>query len=342
MSGGRRYRPLVQWGAARPPGALTLAGGPAWFGEVEEIGADGARRVITAQALPGAARDALCAVRPTLAGLDLTRPRVMGVLNVTPDSFSDGGRHAGHDDALAAAQEMVDAGTDILDVGGESTRPGATEVPEGEEIDRTAPMIRAIRAAGIDAPISIDTRKRAVAEAALDAGADIVNDVSAFTFDPDLAGLVARAGVPAILMHAQGEPATMQQDPRYADVLVEVHDFLAARLAAAEAAGIPRARLVIDPGIGFGKTAAHNLALLAGVSLFHDLGCPVLLGASRKRFIGTLTNARDPADRLGGSLAAALAGAAAGVQIVRVHDTRQSVQALTAAQAIRTGATGDE
>jgi len=342
MSGNRRhYRPLVQWGRARPPGAMDLAGGPAWFAEVEEITREAGRRVIAAEALPSVARAALTAPRPPLAGLDFSRPRVMAVLNLTPDSFSDGGRFAGQDEAVAEARAMLAAGADILDVGGESTRPGAAEVPAEDEIARTVPVIRALRAEGITAPISIDTRKRAVAATALDAGADIVNDVSAFGFDPALADLVAERGLPAVLMHAQGSPETMQRDPRYDDVLIDVSDHLEKRLAAAEAAGIPRARLIADPGIGFGKTLTHNLQLLAGLSLFHGLGCPLLLGASRKSFIARLTPAQDPADRLGGSLAAAVTAVLAGVQILRVHDIRETVQALSVARAIVTG-TGDE
>ena len=341
MNGARHYRPLVQWGAARPPGALPLAGGPAWFAEVEEITRGAGRRVIAADALPSAPRTALTAPRAALAGLGLSRPLVMAVLNVTPDSFSDGGRHDTPGSALAAARAMLAAGADILDVGGESTRPGAGEVPAQDEIARTAPLIRALRAEGVTAPISIDTRKSSVAAAALEAGADIVNDVSAFGFDPAMADLVAARGVPAVLMHMQGSPETMQRDPRYEDVLLDVYDHLERRLAAAAAAGIPRTRLIADPGIGFGKTLLHNLELLGGLSVFHGLGCPILLGASRKSFIAGLTHAQDPAERLGGSLAAALTGAQAGVQILRVHDIPETVQALSVARAIVTG-TGDE
>ncbi|TCM88099.1 dihydropteroate synthase [Rhodovulum steppense] len=323
----RYYRPLVQTDAARPDDALPLAGGWAWFVQAEELRRDAPPRLLRAADLPEEVRATLTAPRPALAGLSLDRPRIMGILNVTPDSFSDGGRFADPQAALAQGRALA-AGADILDIGGESTRPGSAAVPEADEIARTAPVIAALRAAGVATPVSIDTRKAAVARAALAAGADMVNDVAALGFDPALAGVVAQAGVPVCLMHAQGDPATMQDDPRYDDVLLDVYDFLAARIAAAEAAGIPRARIMVDPGIGFGKTVAHNLALIRGLSLFHGLGCPILLGASRKRFIGALGGA-ERADRRGpGSIAVALAGIAQGVQIVRVHDVAETRQAV--------------
>jgi dihydropteroate synthase len=218
-------------------------------------------------------------------------------------------------------------------VGGESTRPGATEVPEEQEIARTVPVIAAIRReSGL--PVSIDTRKSAVAAAALAAGADVVNDVAALTHDPALGPLVAKVGCPVILMHAQGTPATMQDDPRYDDVVLDVYDFLEQRIAAAEAIGIARARIVVDPGIGFGKTLHHNVRLLQNLSLYHGLGCAILLGASRKRFIGTLSGADAPRDRMAGSLAVALHAVSQGVQILRVHDTLETRQALSLHEAL--------
>ena len=230
---------------------------------------------------------------------------------------------------------MVADGASLLDIGGESTRPGAAEVPVADEIARTEPVIAALRGAGV--PLSIDTRKAAVAQAALAAGAGIVNDVSALTFDAGLAAVVAAAEVPLVLMHARGTPATMQNDPVYDDVLLDVYDWLEGRIAAAEAAGIARGRIVVDPGIGFGKTAAHNLALIRGLALFHGLGCPVLLGASRKRFIGTISG-EDRADRrVAGSLAVALAGAAQGAQLLRVHDVAETRGALALWRAIELG-----
>ena len=271
---------------------------------------------------------------PVLCGLTLDRPRIMGILNLTPDSFSDGGRLTDPAAAVAAAHAMA-ADADILDIGGESTRPGAEPVPVAQEIARTAPVIRAIREAGITTPISIDSRNAATARAALEAGADMVNDVSALTHDPEMAALVAEAGVPVCLMHAQGDPRNMQDDPRYGDVVAEVLDWLRARVAAAEAAGIAPARIVIDPGLGFGKTLAHNLALLRSLSAFQDLGLPVLLGASRKRFIGTISGVERAADRMAGSLAVALHGAGQGVQLLRVHDVAETRQALALWAALR-------
>lgn len=266
--------------------------------------------------------------RPVLPDLPTDRPLVMGIINVTPDSFSDGGTLRNQDETLRRVRAMVDAGADILDVGGESTRPGAAEVPVADEIARTIPVIAALRAAGITTPVSIDTRKARVAEAALAAGAQIINDVSALTWDPDLARLAAEARVPVCLMHAQGTPQTMQADPRYDDVLAEVYGFLARRMDVAVAAGIDPARLIVDPGIGFGKTLTHNLTLLQGLSRFHGLGAPILLGASRKRFIGTLSGVENAADRMPGSLAVALMAAGQGAQILRVHDVGATVQAL--------------
>jgi dihydropteroate synthase len=226
---------------------------------------------------------------------------------------------------------------EIIDIGGESTRPGAQEVPVAEEIARTVPVIEGLRAAGMRGPISIDTRKALVAAAALRAGATLVNDVSGLTFDPALGPLLAKEGVPVVLMHAKGLPATMQDDPSYADVLLDVFDDLAARLARALALGIDRSRIAIDPGIGFGKTAAHNLALIQGLSLLHGLGCPILLGASRKRFIGSIGRAEAPDARMPGSLAVALAGVAQGAQLLRVHDVAETRQALRLWQAMQTG-----
>jgi dihydropteroate synthase len=334
------FRPIAMTDAARTPGALPLAGGRCWFDRAEHLTRAGSRGLVAAADLPADVRARLTAPRTPIAGLSLGTPRLMGILNVTPDSFSDGGRFAGLDTALAHAAAMAEAGADILDIGGESTRPGAADVTEAEEIARTAPVIAALVSGGITAPISIDTRKATVARAALDAGAAMVNDVAALTYDPALGVLVAGRDVPVCLMHARGTPATMQDDPRYDDVLLDVYDWLGQRIAAAEALGIARDRIVVDPGIGFGKTAAHNLALIRGLSLFHGLGVPVLLGASRKRFIGSYGGgaAATRADLRGpGTVAVTLAGAAQGVQIHRVHDIVETKQALRLWQAVTFG-----
>ena len=329
------YRPLVQHGEARPEGAVPLAGGSAlWFSEVELLSRDGPPRLMPAGLIPEEVRHRLSFRRAAICGLDMTQPQIMGILNVTPDSFSDGGRHAEVKAASAAALRMVEEGATIIDVGGESTRPGADFIPEEEEIARTVPAIEAIRASSSVA-ISIDTRKAPVAVEALEAGAGLINDVSGFTFDAALAPVAAQAGVPVCVMHAQGDPETMQDDPRYGDVLLEVFDFLETRIAALEAAGIPRARILADPGIGFGKSQAHNLTLLQNLSLFHGLGCPILLGVSRKAFIGRIGGEPQAARRAPGSIAVGLAALAQGVQILRVHDVPETVQALRLWQAVR-------
>lgn len=329
------FRPIAMTDPARPAGAFALAGGWSWFDRVEVLSRAATGRIIRAAEVPEPVLHRLTAPRHAFAGLPLDRPRLMGILNVTPDSFSDGGRFLGEETAVAQARAMAER-AEIIDIGGESTRPGAAEVPVDEEIARTVPVIRALRDGGLDAPISIDTRKAPVAGAALAAGATVVNDVSAFDFDPALGPLVAGAGAPVVLMHAQGVPATMQDNPLYGDVLLDVYDALAQRLARAEALGIDRARIVLDPGIGFGKTQAHNLALLRGLSLLHGLGCAILLGTSRKRFIGNIGHAPEPQDRAPGSIATALAGVAQGVQILRVHDVAETRQALRLWQAMNT------
>lgn len=329
----RYYRPLVQNGLARPGDALLLAGGPLWFTHAEELSREGAR-VIPARQVPDDWRNRLSAPRAPLAGLDLSAPRIMGILNVTPDSFSDGGRFADPATAVAQGRAMAGAGADILDIGGESTRPGAVEVAPDQETARTAPVIAALRA-HLDVPISIDTRKAPVARAALDAGAALVNDVAALTYDGDLVALCAGRGVPVCIMHAQGDPATMQKDPRYDNVLLDVYDFLADRVATLEQSGIARARIAVDPGIGFGKTVDHNLTLLGNIALFHGLGCAIVLGVSRKRFIGTIGDAPRTDDRTPGSIAVGLAALAQGVQILRVHDVAETAQAIRLWQAAR-------
>ncbi len=329
-------RPLVQTGDARPKGARGLAGGWGWFTHVELLSRDQPSRVCVVGDAPELAVARLTAPRANWAGLSLNVPRLMGILNVTPDSFSDGGLRLDLGAAQIAAQLMA-AEVDIVDIGGESTRPGAVAVDASEEIRRTAPLVAALRQAGIANPISIDTRKASVATAAIKAGATIVNDVSGLTYDPKLAVTVALAQAPVVIMHALAGPATMQDDPHYDDVLLDVYDALANRAAAAIAAGIDPARIVIDPGIGFGKTLAHNLALLRGLSVFHGLGYPILLGASRKRFIGAIAGEPDPQARLGGSIAVALAAFAQGVQILRVHDTHATAQARALWQAVTRG-----
>ena len=258
----------------------------------------------------------------------------MGVINVTPDSFSDGGQFLSPDSALAQARALIAQGADILDIGGESTRPGAAPVDAAEEIARVVPVIAAI-AGETDTPISIDTMKPAVARAAVAAGAAIWNDVTALGFSPDSPAVAGDLGCRVVLMHMRGEPRTMQAAPRYDDVTAEVCAYLSERASIARAAGVAREALWIDPGVGFGKTAAHSLTLLGQLDRIVDLGFPVLLGVSRKSFLKAVDpTAVEATDRLGGSLAAALAGARAGVASVRVHDVRETVQALAVQAAI--------
>ena len=318
-----------------------LAGGLSWFASVELLRVEDGKRV-SSELLPVQGFEArldedmaeqwrrLTARRGALQlgsrTVRLDQPQVMAIVNVTPDSFSDGGRFADSVTAAEAASDMASEGAAILDVGGESTRPGAKPVWEGDEIERIVPVIQRLAASG--AAVSADTRKADVMTAALGAGAAMINDVSALTYDDRSAAVLAKAGVPVVLMHHQGKPESMQDNPRYGDVLVEVFEWLEARIAAAEAAGIDRSKILVDPGFGFGKTVAHNLELMNGLAVLHGLGCPIVVGASRKRTIGALSN-EAPADRrLGGSIAFALKAVEQGAQIVRVHDVAETVQAL--------------
>ncbi len=265
--------------------------------------------------------------RAPFAGLPMDRPHIMGILNVTPDSFSDGGQFATSGAAIDQGLLMLEQGASLLDVGGESTRPGADLVSAGEELARVIPVIEGLRAR-TEAPLSIDTRKPEVMEAAVKAGATIINDVSALTYAPHSLETAVRLDVPVVLMHAQGSPATMQDNPDYKHVCFDIYDWLGARVEAAIAAGIRFENIAVDPGIGFGKTLQHNAALLNGFSLYHGLGVPLLLGCSRKSFIAALDNQAPPHLRVGGSVAGALKGAAQGVQLLRVHDVRETRQAL--------------
>ena len=321
------FRPIPMQGLVRPENTRMIAGGWCWFNQAERITRGSARELVGIKDMPAAVVEKICQPRAPIAGMSFDVPRLMGILNVTPDSFSDGGEFSAPDEALTHAQRMATDGADILDIGGESTRPGADFVPIDAEIPRTAPVIAAIRAK-MDTPISIDTRKAKVAQAALSAGADMINDVAAFTHDPALASLAAKTNSPVCIMHAQGVPKTMQDAPSYADVLLDVYDFLDERIQMAVAAGIPRSHIMVDPGIGFGKTTDHCLGLLRDISLFHSLGCVILLGASRKTFIGVITGENSAKDRTFGSVSVAVCAVAQGVQMIRVHDIKATKQAL--------------
>jgi dihydropteroate synthase len=325
-----------------------LAGGLSWFAAVELLSIDGNKRtsseLVPVERVEDRFDDDMAAQWKALTGpraplqlgertIRLDQPQVMGIVNVTPDSFSDGGQFADAPAAAAAGADMAAEGAAIVDVGGESTRPGAKPVWEGDEIERVVPVIRQLAAGGV--AVSVDTRKADVMTAALGAGARLINDVSALTWDDRSAGVIAGAGVPVILMHHQGAPEVMQQDPRYDDVLVEVYQWLEERIAAAEAARVDRARILIDPGFGFGKSVAHNLELMNGLALLHSLGCPVVVGASRKRTIGALSNEAPADKRIGGSIAFALKAVEQGAQLLRVHDVFETVQAVRVWRGLR-------
>jgi dihydropteroate synthase len=325
-----------------------LAGGMNWFAAVELIRVDGRTRVATELAPVediesrfdddmAAQWQALTSSRAPLhvgeRTIRLDQPQVMAIVNVTPDSFSDGGQFADAAAAAAAGADMAEQGAAILDVGGESTRPGAKAVWEGDEIERIAPVIRQLVGGG--AAVSVDSRKADVMTAALDAGARMINDVSALSYDGRSAGVIAASDVPVVLMHHNGPPETMQDDPQYDDVLVEVYLWLEERIAEAESAGIKRERILIDPGFGFGKNVGHNLELMNGLALLHSLGCPIVVGASRKRTIGALSGEAPVDRRLGGSIAFAIKAVEQGAQLLRVHDVFETVQALRVWRGLR-------
>ena len=322
-----------------------LAGGMLWFSAYEVI-EDDRRRTVAIADLDTLLTDeraaklhaAITAPRaPLVLGertLRFDQPSVAGILNVTPDSFSDGGTL--HDDPASAASAgvvLAAAGAALIDVGGESTRPGAATVWEGDEISRVVPVIERLARSGT--LVSIDTRKAAVMEAALGAGAAIVNDVSALLWDDRALEVVAKAGCPVVLMHSPEPSKGPHGGAGYQDVVVEVFDWLEDRIAAVVAGGVDRSRIIVDPGIGFGKSLSDNLALINGLAIFHGLGCPILLGASRKRMIGALSNEAPVGERLGGSVALAMAGVAAGAQILRVHDVAETVQAVRVWRGLR-------
>jgi dihydropteroate synthase len=325
-----------------------LAGGLNWFGAVELIAVDGHERVsselVPVEGIEARFDDAMAGQWSALTGarwplhlgertIRLDQPQVMGIVNATPDSFSDGGQFADASGAAAAGAEMAAQGAAIIDVGGESTRPGAQAVWEGDEIERIIPVIRQLAAGG--AAVSVDSRKADVMTAAIEVGARMINDVSALTYDGRSAGIAATSQVPVVLMHHKGAPEVMQDDPHYDDVLVEVYLWLEERIAAAKDAGIERERILIDPGFGFGKKLAHNLELMNGLAIFHSLGCPLVVGASRKRTIGALSNEAPADKRLGGSIAFALKAVEQGVQLIRVHDVFETVQAFRVWRGLR-------
>ncbi|MES2442725.1 MAG: dihydropteroate synthase [Pseudomonadota bacterium] len=350
-AGTRAYlRPIqfVDTPVGRDGEVARLAGGLIWFAAYELIAVRDGRRVLQATVpvaeLPDELRplaDRIAAPRAALAlgerVVRLDQPQVMGILNITPDSFSDGDVHYGDPEGAARfGIELSGAGAALIDVGGESTRPGSEPLWEGDEIARVVPVIERLARSGT--AISIDTRKAPVMEAALKAGAHLVNDVAALLWDPRALEVVAGAGCPVVLMHSPDPAKGPHGDSPYRDVLIEVYDWLERRVEAVVAAGVDRDKILIDPGIGFGKSLADNLALLNGLALFHGIGCGIVLGASRKRMIGALSHEASADARLGGSVALALKGVELGVQIVRVHDVFETVQALRAWRGLRDAA----
>lgn len=335
------WRAIPSLDPARPEAALPLAGGAAWFDRVECLRRDAAPQIVPLADVPDAVLHMISAPRSPLGGLGLDQPRLMGILNTTPDSFSDGGRHRVVEAAVGHAHAMIAQGADLIDIGGESTRPGAQDVPQDEEIARTAPVIAALRGTGpgTGIVISLDTRKAAVAEAGMAAGATAINDVSGLRFDPRLADVAVQTGAPLMLMHSIATPQTMQAEAAtaYSNVVLDVYDGLKAAISQARAAGVRHENIIVDPGIGFGKTQAQNLALIQRVSLFHSLGCAILLGVSRKGFIGTI-GAEPQADKRGpGSAGIGLWALSQGVQILRVHDIAMHSQAVALWRASHTG-----
>ena len=321
-----------------PSGQHGLAGGWARFTDMDVVqrhadggysicrmGLDDLLQAADDRNLASAVMDRLLAPRDPFAGLLMTAPRLMGILNVTPDSFSDGGRHNAPARAIAAARAMQDAGAAIIDIGGESTRPGAAPVTRNQELARVLPVLAGLRDSG--AVLSIDTRHAEVMRRAVAGGAGIINDVGALRGDGAV-DAAAAAGVPVVMMHMQGTPETMQADPQYGFAPVEILEFLEARIQAAEAAGIPRALMAIDPGYGFGKTVTHNLQLINWTAMLHMLGVPILIGASRKSSIAKISAGEDADQRLPGSLALAMAALRQGAQMLRVHDVGETMQAV--------------
>jgi len=317
------FRPLPQREAALH--GFRLAGGPRFFERVEHFRRDGFSEIIPAENAPADVIERLTTARAPICEVPMSRPSIMGIVNLTPDSFSDGGQHEGGE--VEAAVAAFNNGAELVDIGGESTRPGADFVPEDLERQRVVPVIEALTARRLG-PISIDTRKATVAKAALAAGATLFNDVTALTFDKDSLQVAAKSGAAVCLMHSAGTPKTMQDNPSYNNALLDIYDYLDERIEACRAAGISRSRILLDPGIGFGKSYAHNLALLRGLSLFHGLGCALLLGVSRKGMIGEIGDEPRPERRFAGSIALGLEGLNQGVQMLRVHDIAETKQAI--------------
>ncbi len=321
------FRPIVRTGSPRPKNSIFLAETNYWVSEAEEIKFGKKTKLVSINDAPDWWKKRWLKKRSNILGMEFGFPKLMGILNVTPDSFSDGGKHIELDAALNQAKFMEENGVDIIDIGGESTRPGALTVPISEEIRRIETVINGISARS-KIPISVDTRKAGVASAAHKAGASMVNDVSGFTFDSDLLPFCSKYKLPVCVMHMKGSPENMQNNPKYENILIEVFDFLENQIGKLVEAGISRDQIIADVGIGFGKNIEHNLTLIKNISLFHGLGVPLLLGVSRKSIISDIAKVQKPSDRVHGSISLAISALGQGVQIFRVHDVAETRQAF--------------
>jgi len=331
------YRPIIIKSPKGSKRSYKLAGGWAFFENVEVIQRNGKPKIIKAENLPKKVLHNLTIKRQSLFNLSFSSPHVMGILNVTPDSFSDGGKYSELECAFEEFTKMMNYGAAIIDIGGESTRPGADPITVSEEISRISPILEKIRSSGIDLPISVDTRKSEVWDISKQLGADMLNDISSLSYDKEMKKLVVTQNIPICVMHSKGVPKSMNSEAVYDNVLLDVYDFLENVVEDCVELGISKNNIIVDPGIGFAKTLEHNLTLLRGLSIFHSLGCPILIGASRKRFIKTIGLQDDPLKISAGSVAVALEAISQGVQILRVHDVFETVQALRLWKSINIG-----
>ena len=334
------YRPIPKLDPIKGTNLLPLAGGHILFDEVEILERNKNGYTIAASEIPLTIKNDLIRPRPRILDLPQSDPAIMGIINITPDSFSDGQKDISIKGVVQKIRKMVEAGVNIIDIGGESTRPGFEDIPVENELSRVIPVIESIRKAGLSIPISVDTRKAIVAKLALTAGANMVNDVSGMDFDKDMVTVIKNSGAPICLMHSGIGTEKDTKPYNYENVLLDVYDSLAKKITTAVKCGIPKSKIIIDPGIGFNKNLEQNLILLNRLSLFHALGCRLLLGASRKRFIGTITGESQPNKRLIGSLVVGLEAIKQGVQVLRVHDTAEHNKALSMWKAIVFGRGG--
>lgn len=321
------FRPIIRSEREIPSNAQIMRGTAFWFTHAVKLSRNSESEIVLAKKIPNHILDKITKRRPKICRISFDTPTIMGILNVTPDSFSDGGKYSTLNAATEHCTSMVSAGADIIDIGGESTRPGAAELDAAQEISRVIPVLDKV-AKEIQVPISIDTRKSEVAELAISSGAVIVNDVSGLKFDSKMAEYCINQNLPVCIMHSQGIPETMQNAPKYKNVCLDVYDFLNEQIEKMIDSGMQRSNIIVDPGIGFGKTLTHNFDLLKGISLFHGLGVPILIGVSRKKFIMTVAGLKENEDRVSGSIALALFARSQGVQIFRVHDVKETVQAM--------------